>query len=469
MLSKMKKIYSYSLIVLMALGLMSCDDFLNTEPISQIASNGFYKNTEEVEAGVVAIYDGWQSIDRSNNIFPREFALTEMRSDNSKTKNSEGEWAQFEDMNVSVSNGTLSSYWLVMYNIIFRANVVLENLDVVNDEATRNQFEGEAKFSRALAHFNMVRAFGAVPMIDKVVSPEDAGLNTRVDVATVYNFIVADLSDATSMLVTRSHIGEGRATKGAAQALLAKVYLTLKNYAAAKTQLEAVMSSGDYSIINSYRDVFYSELNDEIIFAIQYVDDDALDSQIFSYDFTYLGRASGLNYPTDNLMAAVEPADARRSTLFYWEPKSAGSGRWECGKFRPETAANTEFAGNDWIVLRYADVLLMYVEAVMGANSSTNDAGALAAFKEVRARAGFDVTGISEVTKQMLLDERRVELAFENHRLYDLIRFGVAEDVMAAFAQTEEADFNFNATKLLLPIPQRERNLNPDLTQNPGY
>ncbi|MCU4157106.1 RagB/SusD family nutrient uptake outer membrane protein [Carboxylicivirga sp. A043] len=464
----------YSLIVLVALGLVSCDDYLNTEPISQIASNGFYKNTAEVEAGLMAMYDGMQSYDLSNDIFktdilPREFALTEMRSDNTKSKNSEGEWAQFQDMNVDVSNSTVSNYWLVNYNNIFRANVVIANLEAVTEEATKAQFEAEAKFGRALAHFNLVRAFGDVPLIDKVVSPEDNAANVRVAKSEVYNFIIQDLSDAIDILPTRSDIAEGRATKGAAQTLLGKVYLTIGDHSAAKIQLEAVMTSGDYDIIENYNDVFYDELNDEIIFAIQYIDDDVEDAQDFSYEMTYLGKASGLNYPTDDLMAAVDPADGRFNTLFHFEIGAGSSGRYECGKFRPLTAANSEFAGNDWIVLRYADVLLMYVEAVMGTNSSTNDAGALAAFKEVRARAGFDVSGITEVTKQMLLDERRVELAFENHRLYDLIRFGVAEEVMAAFAQTEEADFNFNATKLLLPIPQRERNLNPDLSQNPGY
>ena len=464
----------YSLIVLVALGLVSCDDYLNTEPISQIASNGFYKNTAEVEAGLMAMYDGMQNYDKSRTLFkddiePREFAMTEMRSDNTKSKNSEGEWAQFQDMNVDVTNSTVSEYWLVNYNNIFRANVVMDNLGAVTEDATRSLFEAEAKFVRALCHFNLVRAFGDVPLIDKVVSPGDQASNVRVSATEVYNFIIQDLKDAITVLPTRSNIAEGRATKGAAQTLLAKVYLTIGNYSDAKIQLEAVMGSNDYSIIDNYNDVFYKELNDEIIFAIQYLDDDVDDSQDFSYEMTYLGKASGLNYPTDDLLAAVDPADGRFNTLFHFEIGAGSSGRYECGKFRPLTAANSEFAGNDWIVLRYADVLLMYVEAVMAGNSATNDAAALEAFKEVRGRAGFDVSGITEITKQMLMDERRIELAFENHRLYDLIRFGEAESVMAAFAATEEADFEFNATKLLLPIPQRERNLNPDLTQNPGY
>ncbi|MCG8578782.1 MAG: RagB/SusD family nutrient uptake outer membrane protein [Bacteroidales bacterium] len=470
----MKKIKLYSLIVLVALGMVSCDDYLDTEPISQIASNGFYKNTAEVEAGLMSMYDGFQSYDKSNDIFgpdilPREFALTEMRSDNTKSKNSEGEWAQFQDMNVDVSNGTVSNYWLVNYNNIYRANVVMANLSAVSDESVRAQFEAEAKFGRALCHFNMVRAYGDVPIVDKIVDPEDNTTNIRQPSNEVYDFIIQDLTEAIAVLPTRSNIAEGRATKGAAQTLLGKVYLTIGNYSDAKIQLEAVMGDNDYSIIDNYNDVFYKELNDEIIFAIQYLDDDVEDSQDFSYEMTYLGQASGLNYPTDDLMAAVDPADGRYNTLFYFEISSGSSGGYECGKFRPITAANSEFAGNDWIVLRYADVLLMYVEAVMAGNSSTNDAAALEAFKEVRGRAGFDVSAITEVTKQMLLDERRIELAFENHRLYDLIRFGEAESVMAAFAATDEADFEFNATKLLLPIPQRERNLNPDLTQNPGY
>lgn len=465
----MKKINIYSLILGGVLFFTSCTDFLSLSPVSEVASNGFYTTTEEVEAAVIAIYDGMQAYDDDNDYTNREFALTEMRSDNTKTKSSEGEWAQFESMDVDPTSATISAYWNIQYNVVFRANTVLKYLDVVEDAATRAQFEGEAKFARALSHFNLVRAFGEVPVVESILSPDESLSVVRQPTSEVYSSITADLSSAISLLSSRSEVSEGRATVGAAQALLAKVYLTIGDHGSAKTLLESVMSSSDYSLMDNYNDVFYDELNDEVIFAIQYMQDDALNYEDFSYEFTWKGKASGLNYPTADLMAAVDPLDGRYSTLFYFDIGSGSSGGYECGKFRAVTAANEILGGNDWIVLRYADVLLMYTEAVMGTATSTTDAAAVNAYKAVRARAGYDVSAIASVTKEELLLERRIELAFENHRLYDLIRFGTAETVMSSFSSTDEAGFNFAATDLLLPIPLREQNLNSGLTQNPGY
>ncbi len=441
-------------LILAVVGFSSCKDFLDLAPISQIGDNEFYSNTEEVEAGVIAIYDGLQQ-----GVL-REFALTEMRSDNTRTKSSEGEWAQFETLDVQATNGVVANYWSTWYNVIFRANTVLQHLDAVDDATLKAQFEGEAKFARALAHFKLVRLFGDIPLVDRVVYIEDEEYYSRKPSDQVYAFIIQDLEDAISKLPTRSGIAEGRATKGAAQSLLAKVHLTLGNYSEARTLLEAVMNSGDYALVPNYRDVFYDELNEEIIFAIQYIEDNAEESQDFSLEFTALGRASGLNYITDNFKNSVDPADSIRAAVLYNPDNPA-----EVGKFIASSSDAT-LAGNDWIVLRYADVLLMHAEAILAGKESTNDAAALASFNAVRARAGLPE--VTELTKDMLLHERRVELAFENQRWFDLIRFGVAEQVLSAFAAEE--GFTFQSTDLLLPIPQREINVSKGLlTQNPGY
>ena len=131
------------------------------------------------------------------------------------------------------------------------------------------------------------------------------------------------------------------------------------------------------------------------------------------------------------------------------------------------TSSDPKLAGNDWIVVRYADVLLMHAEAIMAGGTETTDAFAINSFQQVRDRAGLtDV--VTSISKQELLDERRVELAFENHRLFDLIRFEAAQDVLSAFST--DNNYGYSATDLLLPIPQREINLsNGVLKQNPGY
>lgn len=460
----MKKINLYSFIAAMLVLFSACDDYLDTAPISDIASNGYYTSDSEIETAVLGIYDAMQEYDDDYDWEHWDFALTEMRSDNTKSSNSEGSFADFEDMDVDPTNVYVDYYWDIQYNIVMECNTVLNYIGSVDDADLAEQFEGEARFGRALSHFNLVRLFGDIPIVDAIISPDEAYDVVRDDVDDVYSFIVSDLTTAISYLPSRDDVAEGRATIGAARALLAKVYLEMGNYTDAKTQLEAVMNSGDYALMDDYNDVFYSELNDEIIFAIQYIEDDSDDSQAFSYEFTNEGSKSGLNFPTDDFIAVVDVADARYNTLF----TDTDGDEWECGKFIG-SSSTVDMAGNDWIVLRYADVLLMYTEAVMAGGESTSDADAVDAYKQIRARAGFDVSSITSVTKDELLLERRIELAYENQRLFDLVRFGVADEVMSAFSVTEEADFNYDSDMLLLPIPQSELNMNDNMEQNPGY
>ncbi|WP_020528843.1 RagB/SusD family nutrient uptake outer membrane protein [Flexithrix dorotheae] len=450
----MKNIYKLITLLFGLLALSSCEDYLDQKPISEIGDNGFYTNDAEMETAVIAIYDGFQ-----NGVL-REFALTEMRSDNSRTKNSEGEWAQFEDMNVESTNATVSGYWTGQYNVIFRANTVLKHLEVVSDESLKNQYEGEALFARALSHFNLVRLFGDVPLIDKVIIQSESDYFGRVPSNEVYDFIVDDLTMAAAKLPAKGDIATGRATSGAAKALLAKVYLTIGQHAEAKTLLDQVIASNEYQLVGDYHDIFYNELNDEILFAIEYLDDNTNDSQDFSLEFTALGLASGLNYATNNLTNAFSVEDSIRSKVAFNQENTL-----EVGKFITASSDAT-LCGNDWIVLRYADVLLMHAEAIMAGGNATTDGAALASFNEVRVRAGLPE--VTEITKEMLLNERRFELAFENQRWFDLNRFGVAEQVLSAFASEE--GFTFSNTALLLPIPQREIDTSKDLlVQNPGY
>ncbi len=453
----MKKYIITTILLLCLVWINSCEDFLNLSPVSELTTTAFYKNDDEVEGAVISLYDGMQKYVQV------EWAMAEMRSDNSHTRaqRSEGEWQEFETMNVQTINATVSNYWTDNYNNIFRANIVLANLENVSDSELKLQFEGEAKFARALSHFNLVRAFGDVPIIDKIINYNETEYFSRDPLTEVYSFIESDLLTAIDNLPGRSGIAEGRATKGAAQAILAKVYLTNKEYSKARPLLEQVISSGDYELLTNFHNIFYSERNKEIIFAVQFIQDDARDSQKFSYQFTN----SGLNYPTQDLMNIVDSADLRKPTLFYWNPLAGAEGDWETGKYQPATLSQNQ--GNDWIIIRYADVLLMHAEAILAGAESTTDESALVSFNAIRTRAGLETVGT--LTKDLLLKERRIELCHENQRLYDLIRFGVAETVMAAFSLTPEPGFEFRSTALLLPIPRREINIYPELVQNPGY
>ncbi len=461
---------------LFAIALTSCGEgFLNPVPNSAVSAAGYYETEAQLETGVINMYDGLQGINSTsandNHSIQVEFYLTEMRSDNTRAKNPEGEAAQFEMYSIESTNGIVADYYRSMYDVIFRANTVIENLDVATEK--RGQFEGEAKFVRALANFNLVRLFGDVPLLDRVISPSETDVQfTRIDKGIIYDLIVSDLETAAANL---NDAYKTRASKSAAQALLAKVHLTLGNYSEAQALCESVMGAG-FSLEPAFKDVFYAEGNNEVIFAIGYIPDDANDSQNFSAEWlNAVGRTSGVNYVTADAVAALDELGGNRTAYSYRIDPIQAEQR-QVVKYLPDgdeelgiepTSSDPTSAGNDWIVLRYADVLLMHAEATIGSGVNTVDPTSIQAFEEVRTRAGIEGS-VTEITKQMLLDERRVELAFENQRLFDLIRMGVALDVLGEHASN--TGVTFSGTSLLLPIPQREIGLsNGLLTQNPGY
>ena len=465
------------LILSLSVSLISCsDDFLEPTPTSVLTTENYFNTPEEVETAVINMYDAIQGVNSTrsedNHGVMYEFYLTEMRSDNTRTKSSEGEAAQFENYSIQPANGIVNDYYASFYNVIYRANVVLANLEVAGASATK--FEAEAKFVRAYAYFNLVRLFGDVPLVETIISPEDkTTAYTRVATSTIYELIENDLLTAVNGLSDESKY---RASKAAAETLLAKVYLTLSRYSEAQALLESVMNpSRGFSLEPNYKDVFYNEGNNEIIFAIGYLGDSE-DSQNFSAEWlNAVGRTSGVNYVTNDAKQALDDLGGNR-TAYSYRVDQAQITQHQVVKYLPNgddnlgilpTSSDPTKAGNDWIVLRYADVILMHVEAIMAGAASTTSSTAINSMQLIRNRAGI-TTPITSISKQELLDERRVELAFENHRLFDLIRMGEAENTLGTFSANN--GLSFSSTDLLLPIPQREINLsNGLLTQNPGY
>ncbi|WP_248723110.1 RagB/SusD family nutrient uptake outer membrane protein [Seonamhaeicola sp. ML3] len=472
----------FIIIILLAGVILSCsEDYLNPIPSSGITSASYYKNADEVETALISIYDGIQGINSTStqdlHAIQFEYYLTEMRSDNTRTKSQEGEAAQFEFYNVEANNGIVSNYYGSFFNVIMRANVVLDNLSVIDNADQLAAFEAEAKFLRAYAYFNLVRLFGDLPLIDSVITPLDKEIQfTRQPVSEIYSLIEGDLETAVAGL---DNSYKTRASKAAAQALLAKVYLThSKNYSAAQGLCEDIIGSG-FSLMTNFNDVFYSERNDEIIFAIGFESGLTADSQNFSAEFLNgVGRTVGVNYVTQDAAAALDNFGGDRAMYSYRIDPFQVSQR-QVTKYLPDgkdggadgktfEEGDPRLAGNDWIVLRYADVLLMHVEAIMAGAAETSSSNALTSFNEVRNRAGLDDDEDGTITVEELLLERRVELAFENQRLFDLIRLGQAETVLSQFSA--DNGLGYSSTDLLLPIPQREINLSQGLmSQNPGY
>jgi hypothetical protein len=457
----------------------SCDtnEFLNPVPDTAVTAESYFQSDADVLSGIIGIYDAIQGVNENTNGDDAdvnrgvqfEYLITEHRTDNTRSATLEGSRADFHRYLTDPDNQQNEDYWASMYDVIFRANNILDFIEVAV-EANVPKYTAEAKFLRAYAYFNLVRLYGDVPLITEVAIPDDKEtLFTRVAATTVYAQIVQDLEEAESAL---DNTYKSRASKAAAQGLLAKVLMSQPNpdYQRAQLLLEDVMGDG-FSLMSDFNEVFYSELNDEIIFAIQYASGDPLESQGFSAEFTSAvrqGRQDGLNIPEDNLIADLNTYGGDRTATSITNVQ----GSIEAAKYLPDGyewtedyGGNSRNSGNDWIILRYADILLMHVEAIMGTTASTSNAAALNSFNQIRQRANRpDATAVS---KEDLLLERRVEFAFENQRWFDLQRFGVADQVLSAYA-ADMGYTDYNARALLLPIPAREINLSGGLlTQNP--
>ena len=478
----MKQIKIFSLFCL-TIFIWSCD--LEPVPTSATTIDNFFNDDSEIEAGIINIYNALQGNNPLegptggfNNPFlgiQIEYQMAETLSDNSRTKSGSPQGFDFETFTVTPQTAAVITYYRSMYRIIFTANVVLENLENATSDNV-NRFEAEARFLRAYAYFNLVRFYGDVPLVDRVTGPTELEiLFTRVPESQVYDLIIEDLQFAVNSDLDNSF--RTRASLAAAQTFLAKVYMTLgTNFTQAQQLLEAVIASNDYSLEDNFLDIFYNEANSETIFSIGFVESNVTDSQGFSAEFLdAVGRGTGSNYATDELVAAFNTIGGNRGQ-FSFRPDPGTPGRFQNVKFLPiadanvgvtTAAANPRIAGNDWIVTRYADVLLLHVEAIMAGGQETSASAAIASFQAVRERAGI-TDPITSITRQELLDERRVELAFENHRFLDLKRFGVAQEVLSAFSAANSHDFQ--ATDLLLPIPAAEIAISRGLlTQNPGY
>jgi len=467
---------------------ISCsDEFLNPLPDTAVAVEAFFQTDQDVLAGVFGIYDAIQgtnestetNITRANRGVQFEHLLTEHRTDNTRNATLEGSKSDFHRYVVNANNVESEDFWQSMYEVIFRANNVLNYIDVA-DEDNRASYTAEAKFLRAYAYFNLVRLYSDVPLVTTVVGPtENEALFTRIPEEQIYTQIVQDLQEA---VATLDNTHKARASKAGAQALLAKVYLTQANpdYTGAQQLCEAIISSSEFGLESNYNDIFYSELNGEIIFAIQYDTGNSLESQSFSSEFTSAfrqGREDGQNIVNTNLFVDFASYGGNRTASSITNLGFLGQDDNEVIKYLPDGSdittspptygGSARDAGNDYIVLRYADVLLMHVEALIGSGSQTSNSSALNSFQQVRDRAGLTDL-VSSISKNDLLTERRVELAFENQRWFDLLRFGVADAVLSAHAA--DRGYVFTGTDLLLPIPAREINISGGLlSQNPGY
>jgi hypothetical protein len=482
----------------------------------------FWKTSDDALKGVIACYSGVQQYGCYGHSW--QF-MTVPRSDEGYSQSPFVELANFTRFIQPNNNFFISAYaWNDYYRTIFRCNQALNHIpDITMDAGQKAQLLAETRFVRSLMYFDLAYLFGNVPLI-----LTESTASTRPPQATqaqTADQIIADLvASIPALPLAYGGADKGRATKGAAQALLAKTYMMQHKYAEASALFTQIMNSGQYSLVPNYLDNFTeaNENNSESIFEVQYTasvaevgqgQDNASSSE--GYDrpnffgppaVTYADvqpRQSAFNLYKDSTTTLAPGSknkhqiDPRRDITFFsyvGTPKVYGR-RWD--HYFPPAAGSTDSTGlqrdqlywrkyqNDRIrtdelfnsginyrIIRYADVLLMQAEAQ---NELGNPAVAVPLINQVRARvnlAPLAGTYSQDAMRLLLRDERARELCGEGTRWYDIVRWGLLNDQNGInYLTTRDVDFgNFQPGKsALLPIPQNDIDIDPNIKQNPGW
>jgi hypothetical protein len=477
----------YKILPVIAILFAGCESKLDLSPVTNLTNATYYKTAEDAKAALGACYAATSNPDPNLDITTTDDAIPFLTG--------AADRPLLWRYDITPSNSLITAY-SGAYSGINRSNIVIGRLPgITMDEDLKKRYVAEAKFLRALHYFTLVQYYGEVP----IVTTETASLEgleiARSPVEEVYNLIEADLKEAESVLPKTYPASEsGRATQGAAKGILARVYLyragaakTSLFWATAAAKAKEVMDLGIYDLYAEFADAFAltARGGKENIFEVQYLTDvrghglgrgfGVRSAQI------YPGGGSGIARPTAGLYDSYTAADKRKpvtfitsfvynnvtTTLSITDPDFTKAISFQ--KLWDKTAKTNGGEGTSRPVLRYADVLLMYAEALNESNNGPTTE-AYAALNKVRNRAGLTtLSGLTYQTfKEAVWLERRLELTFENSRRFDLVRTGRLVEAVKA-----ENSFNRNALiqpfHVLLPIPQNDMDVNPKLVQNPGY
>ena len=518
-----------------SLTLTSCNDWLKEEAPGKTDFDDFFTGGAVAIQTVNACYApvAWEY---NPGGYFSEWYIGDIASDDAlkggQDVADDGNAYDIDNFKVNINNGILLNYYRAKFQGVIRCNLALQQVPLVEPDETmtesrRDCLVGEAYFMRALYYFQLVRVFGGVPLIDNVIDSSDRWAQPRATKEATYEHIASDLIAAEKLLWNKSQYpaeDAGRATKGAAQALLCKVYLYMGRFDDAFTwgkKWKEEQYGKEYTLMADYQENFTlaGENNSESVFEVQYMAEPTSDyGEGFGFTrgtFTSIltrPRASmlgsnkgwGFNHPTQDLYDEFEAGDPRRD-LTIGQLDAATSQEVEVNylgnpyyNYKTSYAERGSFPGLDhdsraplnYKVMRASDALLLYAEAALESGKSQSEARW--ALEEVRARAramatgaevlpafpGYGYPDTSEGLRQAIRHERRVELGMEGHRWFDIVRWGIAYELMNketgtyAVKETKEARAemaNFVKGKHeLFPIPSEEINLNP-MEQNPGY
>jgi len=467
----------------------SCSkSFIEKKPISAVTTDALYKTDKDFQDAVIGVYHAIRTP------YSNMWQYGDIRGDDAFIQvSNQPSTTNVDVFSINSSDGLLNSTWANYYIAINRANNVITRIENVDVAVVRNKdrYIGEAKFLRALAYFDMVRIFGDVQMITGVPTIEETLKTPRTPVATIYSeVIIKDLLDAATKLPLVCTGAEvGRATRGAAKALLGKVYLTVKDFQKSEAVLKEIIAPPyTYALLPNFNDLYdYSkkENHSEYIFDIEYEEGLGGLGSVFTNFFmpnvtamlNYYGIRGGFNEsmsPTRLFVDLWNPNDKRKDVTVQccgtWTNPTTGqvvtfnSTTAQSYTKKYITSVNT---GSDsranWKVIRFADVLLMLAEA-MNENGKTTEA--LDPLNRVRTRAGLpNLSGLTQAQfRDAVALERRFELAFEGHRWFDLVRTGKA---LSALAPVGMKDY---MTVFPVPLSQVQVMNNPAIfPQNAGY
>jgi starch-binding outer membrane protein, SusD/RagB family len=472
----MKKIiFSSSIFAILIIASTSCKkSFTDIQPIGQQVTSAYFINEGQAEAALTTVYDVLQP----DSYYGYDInSLTEAVSDNTLAGGDDPALFSIDAFTTNPTNPTIKRNFQQMFLGVARANFCIDNVGAMdlgkfNFPESKIRILGEARFLRALDYFNLVRLYGPVPLSLKQttsIKPEDINLpNSTVD-AIYTQAIIPDLQYAIENLSVNQAVG--RATKGAALGLLAKVYLTRGDFANAALLAQQVKTLNKYILLPNYDDLFQSKNTREGLFEIQFASGNGegtpypnLVLPCSKTTFCY----KKFHTPTTDLANAYEANDTRKNASIFYEREFNNNANPIIPyiyKFRFDNGFD---GAANFPVLRYADILLMEAEALNETNYPS--AIALTDLQTIRTRAGvsnaainFTVLNTKDKFRDAVLKERRVELAFEGQRWFDLLRTGRALSTMQLFYP------NILPKNLLYPMPQSERDRNPNLAQNVGY
>ena len=488
-----RKLFAILGLIVVIIAFQSCsEDFLDVQPPNQINSENFFNTPEDYELALIGVYDllGATYL----NVI-----LGEIASDNTlcggENANDVPGWQEIDDMRHTSANDQLQNIWNWMYAGINRANYIFEFRDKLDFEG-KDEILAQTAFLRAYYYFELVKWFGDVPMpIDIRVDFGSVSSYDRVPSAQVYAQMEADLTFAIPNLPDQVS-QQGRVTKGAAQSLLGKILLYQERYADAVAALDQVVNSGNYDLYADFSTLFLQqgENNIESVFEIQYSNIQGAGfgclqcsegnvavgfSGIRGYNGPTYASGFSFNVPVQDLVDQFDPADLRlRPTIldivaFQQEQAALGQdvsfseGFEHTGfynhKYIPRQGESFQDPNlsnsTHYRAIRFADVLLLAAEA-HSAIGNVNQAQDY--LNRVRARAGLDpINESGQALTDAILQERRLELAGEGHRFFDLVRTGQAADAIPGFQAGKHE---------LFPLPLLEIELAGNIwAQNPGY